>query len=329
MEYFFRLEFPWLFFISLIMIFVAAIARWWFHKSVQFRYSLGTILAQKGQASHHPYKKIFMLGQVLIFGGLAFLIGNPQLVDRRSNIIVDGIDIIVALDVSGSMQFQDYSQDERSRFEVAKDEAVRFIEKRLNDAIGLVLFGKVALSRCPVTMDKKILINIIEDLKLGDIDPDATMLSTALITAANRLKDSKAKSKIIILLTDGEPSSGDIDPQVALKIVKKFGIKLYTIGIGSDEDEIMIHPLGGLIQKPKVNVPLLQHLARETGGKFFMAHNDRDMRSIYDTIDQLERTEHESPLYSRYFDIYAPFLLAILIALFIEQLLRSFVWFSI
>lgn len=330
MEYFFRFEHPWWAIISLAVVAAAIILRRLLHKPILFRYSLGTQLIADQKASTHPYAKILYFTNVVLFVALALLTGKPQLVDSRSNIIVDGVDIVLTLDVSGSMQLQDYSDDERSRFDIAKEEAIRFIQKRPNDAIGLVLFGNAALCRCPVTMDKKILTELLENLALGDIDPDATMLSTGLITAINRLKSSQSRSKVIILLTDGEPSPGDVDPRAAIEIAKKFGIKIYTIGIGSEKDETIYHPLfGGMIQKPKVNAALLKEIARETGGKFFMAHNDRDMRSIYDTIDRLERTKHESPLYSRYFDIYGWFALAVILVLISEQILAATVWFGI
>ncbi len=328
--YFFRFEQPWLFVISLGIVGAAMLWRWARYKPILFRYSLGSQLIADKKVSSHPYAKLLYLFRVLIFLTLAFLTGKPQLVDSRSNIIVEGIDIVLTLDASGSMQLQDYSDDERSRFDIAKDEAIRFIGKRPNDAIGLVIFGKAALCRCPVTMDKKILTELIENLSLGDIDPEATMLSTALITAINRLKSSSVQSKVIILLTDGEPSPGDVDPQAAIEIARKFGIKIYTIGIGSDKDETMFHPFfGGIIQKPKVNAALLKEIARKTGGTFFMAQNDRDMRTIYDTIDRLERTRHESPLYSRYFDIYGWLALAVILVLLLEQLLASTFWFGI
>ncbi len=330
MAYFFRFEQPWLFIISLSLIAVAILWRWARYKPILFRYSLGSQLIADKQASSHPYVKFLYLFRLLIFATLAFLTGKPQLVDSRSNIIVEGIDIVLTLDASGSMQLQDYSDDERSRFEIAKDEAIRFIDKRPNDAIGLVIFGNTALCRCPVTMDKKILTDLIEQFSLGDIDANGTMLSTGLITAINRLKHSSVGSKVIILLTDGEPSPGDIEPEAAIAIARKFGIKIYTIGIGSDKEETMFHPFfGGIIQKPKVNEALLKEIARQTGGKFFMAQNDREMRTIYDTIDCLERTRHESPLYSRYFDIYMWLALAVLCVLFFEQLLASTCWFSI
>ncbi len=329
MEYFFRFEQPWFFVISLLIVCGALFWRWARYKPILFRYSLGSQLVADKKASSHPYAKFLYLFRLFIFLTLAFLTGKPQLVDSRSNIIVEGIDIVLTLDASGSMQLQDYSDDERSRFDIAKDEAIRFIGKRPNDAIGLVIFGKAALCRCPVTMDKKILTQLIENLSLGDIDPDATMLSTALITAINRLKSSSAQSKVIILLTDGEPSPGDVDPQAAIEIARKFGIKIYTIGIGNDKDEMMYHSFYGNILKPKVNAALLKEIARKTGGTFFMAQNDRDMRTIYNTIDRLERTKHESPLYSRYFDIYGWLALVVIVVLLFEQLLASTVWFSI
>lgn len=311
------------------MVGVAIVYHWLYCPSIVFRYSLGTQLITDKKDSRHPYAKLFYLQRIFVFILLALLAGKPQLVDSRSNIIVEGIDIILTLDASGSMQLQDYSDDERSRFDIAKDEAVRFLQKRPNDAIGLVLFAKVALCRCPLTMDKKILTDLIQHLSIGDVDPEATMISIALITAVNRLKSSVAQSKVIILLTDGEPTPGDVDARAAIEIAKKFGIKIYTVGIGSEQDETTFHPVFGLIQKPKVNAPLLKDIARQTGGIFFMAHNDRDMRSIYDTIDQLERTKHESPLYSRYVDIYGWFVLLVLLLVLGEQLLAATVWFGI
>ncbi len=330
MEYFFRLEFPLISVCALCAIGIALLLRWKWYKPIQLRYALAGELVHAQKGTRHPFQKIFYLVHITVFCLLAFIAGKPQFVDSRSNVIVEGIDIVLALDASGSMQFQDYSDDNRNRFEVAKDEAIRFVKKRVHDSIGLVLFGKIALCRCLLTMDKAVLTELIEATKLGDIDPDATMLSTALLTAVNRLKNSQAKSKIVILLTDGEPSPGDIDHEAALAIAKKFGIKVYTIGIGSDSDEIMHHPLfGAIIQKPKVNSALLKKIASDTGGQFFMAHNDKDMRSIYDTIDSLERTKHESLLYCRYIDIYSWILIGILCAVFIQIIIATFIWFSL
>ncbi len=328
MEYFVRFEQWWLLFVTIPILFAAVIYRIRYRKPVRYKHSLGSIFKTRKQVTKHPYQKIFFVVRLFVLSVLALLIAKPQLVDSRSNIIIEGIDIIVVLDVSGSMQFQD-RDDERARFDIAKEEATRFINKRTNDAIGLVLFGKDAISRSPLTMDKKILTQMIGRLRIGDIDPDGTMLATAMVTGINRLKSSKAKSKIMILLTDGEPSDGDMDPGAACAIAKKFRIKVYTVGIGSEEQQQFMHPFYGMMIKPQVNTALLKKIAQETGGKFFMAHNAKDMRTIYETIDRLETTKHEAPLYSRYFDIYTPFVLGVLMLVCIQLLLSTFIWFSI
>jgi Ca-activated chloride channel family protein len=328
-DFFLRFEHIWLLGITLPLVCAAVLWRYWYGKEIYYSYSLGQQFKTHNKATRHPYRKIFYLIHFITILTLAFLIAKPQLVDSRSNIQIEGIDIMLVLDASGSMQFQDYSDDERSRFQVAKDEAIRFIKKRVNDAMGLVIFGKDAISRSPLTMDKHILEQMVGNLKIGDIDPDGTMLATAMVTGINRLKASKAQSKIMILLTDGEPSEGDMDPAAACAIAKKLGIKIYTIGIGSEEDQVFMHPLYGMVAKPKVNVSLLKQVARETGGRFFMAHNAKDMRTIYDTIDELEKTKHEAPLYSQFFDVYSPFVCALLGLLTLELIVSSFVWFSI
>jgi Ca-activated chloride channel family protein len=299
------------------------------YKTPLYRYSLVTTLKQNNALVSHPHRIIIYSIRLLTLCVLAIVISKLQLVDSRSKVPVQGIDIVLVLDVSGSMQFQDYADDSRSRFDVAKAEAIHFIEKRDHDALGLVLFGKDTLSRCPITSDKQLLKQVVEELKLGVIDSDGTMLITGMVTAANRLKHSYSQSKVMIVLTDGEPSEGDMDPSIGIDIAKKLGIKIYTVGIGSEEEVVFMHPLYGLVAKPKVNKKLLTKIARETGGQYFMAHSAADMRRIYDTIDSLEKTEHEVPLFSVYYDMINPFVIIILALLFIELLLSTFVWFAL
>ena len=258
---------------------------------------------------------------------LALLIAKPQLVDPRSNVLVEGIDMVIALDMSGSMRLADFER--KSRFEVAKKEALRFIEKREHDPIGLVIFGRYAFSRCPITLDKNILKTILQELQIGFVNPGGTVLSTALLTAANRLKESTSKNKIIILLTDGEPTPNDASEEMAIDVAKKLGVKIYTVGIGSDEDQIAVDELGMPFRMPKVNARLLKKIAQKTGGKFFMAKNPKDMRKIYEIIDKLEKTEHETDIYSKYFDIFMPFLWIIFFVILFELFLATFIWFSI
>lgn len=306
----------------------AVIARYYSKKPV-YRYSLVSNLARFGYSKPPTHKRVFAALKIATFIILAFLIAKPQLVDSRSSVTIDGIDIVIVLDASASMQFQDYDDDQRSRFQVAKDEAMRFVDKRTDDAIGLVLFGKDALSRIPLTMDKKLINSIISSLELGFIDPDGTVLSTAIISAANRLKNSQAKSKIMIVLTDGAPSENDTDPALAIELAQKLGIKIYTIGIGSDEDQYIMHPFMGLIPKPKINRPLLVKIAQETGGKFFLARNSKDMRAVYDTIDSLERTQRQTSLYNKYYDIFIPGVCVIIALMLLELLLSATIWFGL
>ena len=329
MIYFLRFAYPWVLYGLLPLVVLLMWFRDRVHKQVVYRYSLGTLLHNHNMSSSHPHKKIFFLTRSLVLLILAFLIAKPQLVDSRSKVPVEGIDIVLVMDVSGSMQFQDYEDDNRSRFDVAKAEAIRFLQKRENDALGLVLFGKDAISRCPLTFDKTMLKDVVDELEIGTIDPDGTMLITAMVVAANRLKHSKAKSRVMIVLTDGEPSEGDMDSSVAIEIAKKLGIKIYTIGIGSEEEQLLMHPLYGVIAKPKVNKELLTQVAHATGGQYFMAHQARDMRRIYDTIDQLEKTKQEVPVFGTFYDVFIPFVFLLMGMILFELVLSSFVWFAL
>lgn len=324
------LRFAWLpaLFILLGVIFAIAFLRRRKKKTI-YRYSLGSLLKRDFLATTHPFKKIFWTLRFLTLAVLAFLIARPQIVDSRSNVQIDGIDIMLVLDASGSMQLNDFDNDDRSRFDIAKEEAIRFAQKRDNDALGLVIFAHDAISRCPLSNDKRIICNMIRELQLNDINPDGTVLATAMVTAANRLKLSRAKSKIMILLTDGAPSQNDMNAETAIEIAKKLDIKVYTIGVGSEEQKFVLHPFYGRMPLPRVNGELLKHIAQETGGKFFMASNASDMRKIYETIDKLERTRHETQVFSKYYDIFFPVTLALMGCVSMELLLSTFAWFSL
>ncbi len=315
--------------VLIAVIIVIMFARKFLRKTVVYRYSLGLALKKNSSNFSHIHKKVFYFLRLLTLILLAIIIAKPQIVDSRSQIPVQGIDIVVVLDVSGSMQFRDYDDDDRSRFEVAKAEAIHFIEKRTNDALGLVLFGKDTVSRCPITFDKELLQKVVEELQLGVIDSDGTMLVTGIVTAANRLKHSQAKTKVMIVLTDGEPSEGDMDPSVGIDVAKKLGIKIYTVGIGSEQEQIFRHPLYGMMIRPKVNKELLTQIANQTGGHYFLARSAADMRRIYDTIDALEKTDHEVPMFSLYYDLLIPIVGMIMAVVLSELLLSTYVWFSL
>lgn len=330
MDFFLRFYYPLAFILSLVILLVIGALKYLYARSVMYKYSLVGQLYQAGLGSSHPYKKVLNILRILSLLVLAILIGKPQLVDYRSHMHVEGIDIVLALDISGSMRFQDYEDDHRPRIEIAKDEAKYFVDKRDNDAIGLVVFGNDAVTRCPLTVDKKIIKEMIDDLHIGLVDPDGTLLCTGLMTAFNRLKQSEATSKIVILLTDGEPSQNDEAPETVIAIAKQLRIKVYTIGIGSEEAGYMFHPLYGQIAaRPSINKALLHTIATETGGMFFNARNAQEMRTVYTTIDALEKTEYKTDIYNNYYDVFMPLLWIVLLLIGCEIILSSLVWFGL
>lgn len=300
-----------------------------FYKTPVYQYALTKTLARNNLGQQIPHKKIFFMLRVITLTVLAFLILRPQWLDERSKVLINGIDIILAIDVSNSMILFDDLKDQRPRIKVAIDEALRFVEHRHNDAIGIVIFGKEAISWCPLTLDKHILKQILGKITLGIIDPHETWLGTGLATAVNRLRSSQAKSKVIILLTDGQPTPLEkIDPSFATDLAKKFGIKVYTIGIGSEEGGYCKGPFSSIMATGEntLNIPLLQDIAQKTGGKFFRAKNPADMRAIYDTIDRLEKTEHQTDIYHRYYEAFLWFMWIVLLSLGLELILRLLIW---
>jgi len=326
----FRFAYPKTFYFSIPLLFIMVFYRFWFRKPVTYKYSLAGYLSKQGFGKRYWKNFILWFMRVLSFFLLAFLIARPQLVDVTSKINVEGIDIFLVLDLSGSMELFDDVKDRRPRVQVAKEEALRFINKRENDQLGLVIFGREAVSRCPLTLDKNVLTDVIKELEIGVVDPRGTVISTAIITAANRLKHSKSKNKVMILLTDGEPSEEDLDIKFAIDIAKKLGIKIYTVGIGGEEGGLVEHPFYGATRaSAPVNMDLLRKIAKETGGKFFEAKKPQDMRMIYDTIDKLEKTKIEANVFTNYQDIFMPFLWLVLVLLFVEFIFYSFLWFSL
>lgn len=314
----------------LIPIFILVILyRFKFYKSPVYKYPAIKIFFGSHFIRSNFFKKILFSIRLVTLVGLLFLIMRPQWVDERSKVNVDGVDIVLAIDVSGSMEFIDDLSERKPRIEVAKLEAIRFIEKRPNDPTGIVMFGMEAISRCPLTLDKTILKEIIGSIKIGEIDERGTWLGTGLATAINRLRNSKSKTKIIILLTDGSPTPPEkIEPDVAVEMAKQFNIKIYTIGIGNEKGCFVNNPLFGWQQIPEysLNVQLLKDIAQKTGGKFFKAGNSKEMRLAYDTIDNLEKTKIESELFHNYYEAFLTFIWVILTLLGIEFLLRFLIW---
>lgn len=325
---FLRLAYPNLLYFLLPAFTLFLLFRLLFYKYPIYTFPAVRFLQGSPFLKNTSHKKILFFLRGLSLFGLIFLIARPQWTDEKSKLNVEGVDIVLAIDVSGSMQFVDDLSDRLQRIEIAKREAIRFIEKRTNDPIGLVLFGAEAISRCPLTMDKTILKELVGEIQLGEINPDGTWLGTGLATAINRLRNSKAKSKIIILLTDGDPTPPEkVEPDEAVEIAKELGIKVYTIGIGSEKGGYVYHPMLGLQQTPyKLNTKLLESIASKTGGQFFKAANAKEMREVYDKIDALEKTKIESEIFHNYYEAFLTFIWIILALLGLEFLLRFFIW---
>lgn len=329
MDFLLRFAYPLVLYAGIPLLLVIAWLRVKMAREIRYTYSLAAELKKHKMVSTHPYKKILYFFRFLSLLLMILLIAKPQWVDPRSKVTVEGVDIVLVLDISGSMNMPHHSQDNRSRIAVAKEEAIRFVQKRTNDAIGVVVFGNDALSRCPLTVDKMILETVLSEVEIGLVNPEGTVVAQSVLTAANRLRHSKAKSKIMILLTDGEPSENDISPEVAIQAAKQLGIKIYTIGIGDDQEILIRHPLFGVVpMKTTLNKPLLNAFARETGGTFFEAKHAHEMRAVYDTIDKLEKTEIESPIFNTYHDWFIPLLLLVAAIIIGELFMKTFIWFG-
>ena len=234
----------------------------------------------------------------------------------------EGVDIILAIDVSGSMTSQDFQPN---RMEAAKKVAEDFVNNRTNDRIGIVIFSGESFTQCPLTTDHYVLISQIEQIRNGLLE-DGTAIGSGLATSVDRLRNSKAKSKVIILLTDGINNGGLIDPATALEIAKTFKIKVYTIGVGTDgyAPTPISTPMGIVMQNEKVAIDekLLKQIADETGGKYYRATDNKSLQSIYASIDQLEKSKVEITTFHRYTEKFYPLVIAAMAFMLLEILLR-------
>ncbi len=254
-------------------------------------------------------------------------VSRPQTVEVSTRTKTNkGIDIVMAIDVSSSMLAQDLKPN---RLVALKRVAAKFIDDRLSDRIGLVVYAGESYTKTPITSDKSIVKFALKDIKYEGLIEDGTAIGMGLATSVNRLKDSKAKSKIIILLTDGVNNSGFIDPEIAAELAVEYGIKTYTIGIGSNGNArapVGILPNGKFkygITKVEIDENLLKEISKTTGGLYFRATDNRKLEEIYSEINKLEKTKIEEFKYYNYQEKYRPIVLIALILLFFEWLFRN------
>lgn len=260
--------------------------------------------------------------QVLAITFLIIALARPQSSNSWDTYTSEGIDIMLALDISGSMLARDFTPD---RLEAAKEVATKFILERPQDKIGLVVFSGESFTQCPLTTDQAVLVNLLREIKSGMIE-DGTAIGLGLANAVNRLKDSPSKSKVVILLTDGVNNRGAIAPATAAELAKTYGIRVYTIGVGTygEAPYPVSTPFGVQLQNVPVEIDedVLQQIATLTGGKYFRATNNDKLKQIYTEIDQLEKSKIEVKHFSKKNEQYFIFALIGMCLLIAESLLR-------
>ncbi|QNM15823.1 MULTISPECIES: vWA domain-containing protein [Fusobacterium] len=263
--------------------------------------------------------KTYMLGKILILSSIILMVialARPQISSENKIIKKNGIDIVVALDLSNSMLQQDFTPN---RLEVAKHLLTRFIEKRPDDRISLIVFGGDAYTKVPLTFDHSVVKDITSKLTTDDITSNnRTAIGMGLGIAINRLKNSTAKSKVIILMTDGENNSGEMSPMGAANIAKELGIKIYTIGIGAKE--LRYGP--ALIKNNELDENLLKEIAETTHGEYFRASNEKEFENIFNKINQLEKTKIDGKTYYEHIEVFENILKIALVLLIIGAFLE-------
>ena len=261
--------------------------------------------------------------RMIVLASLIVGFARPQTSSHGEDIYTEGIDIAMLIDISGSMLAEDFKPN---RIEAAKQVASDFIDGRTTDRIGLVIFAGQSFTQCPMTTDYRVLKSLLRQVKPGMVE-DGTAIGMAIAQGVNRLKDSKAKSKVMILLTDGVNNRGEIDPITAAQIAQTFGIRIYTIGVGTigEAPYPVQTPFGIRYQNVPVDVDekTLQKIAKLTHGKYFRATNNRSLKAIYDEIDEMEKTKIEVKAYRSYTELFYGWAFAGLAALMLEFTLSS------
>ncbi len=258
--------------------------------------------------------------QLVAIGGLIVALCRPQTHDSLRTSNVEGTDIVLALDISSSMLATDLQPN---RFDAAKSVAQKFVGQRTNDNIGLVVFSGESLSLMPLTNDKSALVNAIAEVKAGMLN-DGTAIGDGITSAINRLVSGQAKSKSIILLTDGTNNAGDVAPSTAANIARQKGIKIYTIGVGTNGSVTITDPYGfsSTTMETKIDEAALKNIAKTTGGKYFRATDSRMLREVFDEIDSLEKTRLNVNKYTQTEENFMPWIMLSLCALALVMLLR-------
>lgn len=310
-----------------LLVFIPAMIAWyvWRQHRLQGVLSISAAngFALPGRKLKARFRHSGIVLRALAVATLVTALARPQSSLSWQNSTTEGIDIMIASDISGSMLAEDFHPN---RLEAGKNIAIDFIKNRPDDRIGLVIFSGESFTQCPLTIDHDVLINLFKQVKYGMID-DGTAIGMGLATAVNRLKDSKAKSKVIILLTDGSNNMGSIAPLTAAQIAKDFNIRVYTIGIGTHgyAPYPVQTPFGVQYQRMPVDVDegTLTKIANITGGKYFRATDNKTLKNIYEQIDRLEKAKIAVTQYHKKTELFLPFAFVALLLLSLEFILKN------
>lgn len=310
----------------LLLLLLPAVAVWYYFKHAE-RYAnlkMSTLQSLEGMDSLRGTLRFLLpVLRALAFIALVIALARPQETMKEEEITAEGIDIMLVMDLSSSMLARDFKPD---RLEVSKTVAMEFVDKRMHDRLGLVVFSGEAFSQCPLTTDHGVVKNFLAELTCG-IMKDGTAIGMGLATAVNRLKDSKAKSKVVILLTDGDNNAGYVQPMTAAEIAREYNVKVYTIGIGTRGKALaptQRHNGKFIFGPVEVNIDeeLLTEIAQMTGGRYYRAESAQKLDRIYGVIDKLEKTKIEVTTIRRYSEAFHGLALAALLFLCLEILLR-------
>jgi len=299
-------------FVPLLLVMFWAVRAGGLRRRPGARYPALASFARVGVPLTVRLRSVLPFVRFLAIGGLIIAFARPQIVEREEEIQTEGIDIMLALDISGSMRAEDFKPE--NRLHVAKEVVVEFLELVTNDRIGLVVFAGQAFTQCPLTLDYDVLRTMIERVEIGMIE-DGTAIGTALANSVNRLRDSKAKSKVAILLTDGENNAGKIDPETAAKVARAMDVRVYTIGVGKEGGAPIPvdHPVfgktyarnpDGSLVLTKIDEAALKRIAATTGGQYFRATDAEALKKIYEEILDLERTKFQVKQFEKVQELY-------------------------
>jgi len=314
----------------ILFVLLPAILFWYFkgnkRRNAQLKYSDVNLVKRLGKSIKQRLMPFLLLLRLLAFSAFILALARPQSSSKEEEILTEGVDIVLAMDVSSSMLAEDFKPN--NRLEAAKSVAREFIKSRSNDRLGMVVFAGESFTQCPLTLDYGVLLTLLEDISVADKDWDGTAIGMGIVNAVNRLRDSKTKSKIIILLTDGVNNRGQVAPLTAAQIAKAFDIKIYTIGAGKHGTAMypVEDPFFGKKYVPmqvEIDEEVLTNIANLTDAKYFRATDTKKLKEVYDEISELEKTQIEVTEFTRYEELFVYFLGLGLLSILLEIILAN------